>query len=112
MRRFFRSLLPRLSLTGLGPVFWVLASLLGRCGNPGEMGSCPTWLGRRSGKALGSPWVAIWSIIRPRLSWVGLRDSTESAAFRESRTRGALAPLVLFLSGAVGYGEVSEGGKA
>lgn len=109
MRRLFRSLSPRILLTISGFFLGVPALLLARWANPANMGWHLASLPRGTKQAVCLRRAKVARQVHPETLRLAVRGPVAAIAFRGFRTRGALAPLVLFLSGAVGCGEVNEG---
>ncbi len=101
MRRFSRSLSPRLLLIISGLVFGILASLLVRWGNPPNMGFCAACFLRDIAGALGLHRAETTQYIRPELLGLALGSLVAAFAFGEFRTRGGSSPLVRFFLGAL-----------
>lgn len=85
-------------LTGL--VVGVLAPILVKLGNPGNMGICVACFTRDISGALGLHRAAQVQYIRPEISGFILGALISALLFREFRPRGGSSPIIRFLLGA------------
>jgi len=84
-------------LTGL--VIGVLAPILVKLGNPGNMGVCVVCFSRDIAGALGLHHASVVQYIRPEIIGFVLGALIAALAFREFKPRTGSAPLVRFLLG-------------
>lgn len=84
-------------LTGI--VVGVLAPVLVKLGNPGNMGICVACFSRDIAGALGFHRAAVVQYIRPEISGFVLGALVASLLFREFKPRGGSSPLIRFLLG-------------
>jgi hypothetical protein len=84
-------------LTGI--VVGVLAPLLVRFGNPGNMGICVACFNRDIAGALGLHRAAVVQYIRPEIIGFVLGALAAAILFREFKPRGGSSPLIRFLLG-------------
>lgn len=84
-------------LTGI--VVGVLAPLLVRFGNPGNMGICVACFNRDIAGALGMHRAATVQYIRPEIIGFVLGALAAALLFREFKPRGGSSPLIRFLLG-------------
>lgn len=96
-RRFLRS---RWLVIGTGIFVGVLAPVLVKAGNPGNMGVCVACFNRDIAGALGLHRAAAVQYIRPEIIGIVLGSLASAVFFREFRPRTGSAPLVRFLLGA------------
>lgn len=82
-----------------GVMFGVLAPLLVKFGNPGNMGVCAACFLRDVSGALGFHGAAIVQYIRPEIIGLVLGAFISSFIFREFRPRAGSAPMARFLLG-------------
>ena len=82
-----------------GTVVGVLAPILVKLGNPGNMGICVVCFSRDIAGALGLQRVSTVQYIRPEIIGLVLGAFIAALAFRESKPRTGSAPLVRFLLG-------------
>jgi uncharacterized protein len=95
--RFFSS---RWGIILTGIVVGVLAPILVKCGNPGNMGVCVACFSRDIAGALGLHRAAAVQYIRPEIIGFVLGSLVAALIFREFRPRTGSSPLVRFLLGA------------
>jgi hypothetical protein len=98
-------IVPRFLSTRWGPivcgaVIGILAPLLVKGGNPGNMGICVACFSRDTAGAVGLHRAAPLQYIRPELIGLVLGAFAASLLFREFRPRTGSAPFVRFLLGA------------
>lgn len=82
-----------------GVVVGVLAPLLVRAGNPGNMGICVACFSRDIAGALGLHRAATVQYIRPEIIGFVLGSLVAALLFREFKPRGGSAPIIRFLLG-------------
>jgi YedE family putative selenium metabolism protein len=82
-----------------GVVIGILAPLLVKAGNPGNMGICVVCFSRDIAGALGLQRVATLQYIRPEIIGLLLGAFAAALTFREFKPRTGSAPLVRFLLG-------------
>ena len=82
-----------------GIVIGVLAPILVRLGNPGNMGICVACFSRDIAGALGLQRVATVQYIRPEIIGLVLGAFVAALSFREFKPRTGSAPLVRFFLG-------------
>lgn len=97
---FVRQLLEAPIVTGV--VVGVLAPLLVKLGNPGNMGICVVCFSRDIAGALGLHRVSLVQYIRPEVIGFVLGSFIAALLFREFKPRTGSAPLVRFLLGMFG----------
>lgn len=98
------SFLSQLLTSRWGPIITgiaigVLAPLLVKLGNPGNMGVCVACFTRDIAGALGLHRAAVVQYIRPEIIGFVLGSLAAAHAFREFRPRAGSAPLIRFLLG-------------
>ncbi len=98
LRRFFAS---RLGIISVGAGIGVLAALLQKWGNPGNMGICVACFERDIAGAVGLHRAALVQYVRPEILGFVLGAMISAFAFREFRPRVGSAPLVRFVLGMV-----------
>jgi len=96
LNRFFIS---RSGPIATGVVVGVLAPVLVRLGNPGNMGVCVACFGRDIAGALGLHRAGVVQYIRPEIIGFVLGSLVAALIFREFKPRTGSAPLVRFLLG-------------
>ncbi len=96
MSRFFVS---RWSPIVTGIVVGILAPVLVRLGNPGNMGICVVCFSRDTAGALGLHRAGAVQYIRPELIGFVLGSFVSALIFREFKPRTGSAPLIRFLLG-------------
>jgi YedE family putative selenium metabolism protein len=99
MARLRELLISRLGPVIAGSVIGLIAPLLVKAGNPGNMGFCMVCFARDTAGALGLHRAAPVQYIRPELIGLVLGSLAASLAFREFRSRGGGAPIVRFALG-------------
>lgn len=95
-KNFFASLI---GIIFVGAVIGVLASLLQKMGNPGNMGICVACFDRDIAGALGLHRADIVQYLRPEILGFILGSFLASLAFREFKPRSGSAPLARFFLG-------------
>ncbi len=85
-----------------GAVVGVIAPLLQKLGNPGNMGVCVACFERDIAGALGLHRAAVVQAVRPELIGFVLGALLAAVIFREFRPRAGSAPVVRFVLGAFG----------
>ena len=96
LNRFFVS---RWAVILTGAIVGILAPLLVKWGNPGNMGICMACFVRDISGALGFHRAAAVQYIRPEVIGLALGSLFSALLFREFRARGGSAPLLRFLLG-------------
>jgi hypothetical protein len=99
MRAFSNFLTSRWGPILTGVVVGVLAPLLVRLGNPGNMGICVACFNRDIAGALGLHRAATVQYIRPEIIGFVLGALVAALLFREFKPRGGSSPLIRFLLG-------------
>ena len=82
-----------------GGILGVIAALLVKAGNPGNMGFCVACFTRDIAGALGLHRAAIVQYLRPEIPGFVIGAYLSSFAFREHRPRGGSSPMVRFFLG-------------
>ena len=95
--RFFSS---RKGIIFTGVAVGVLAPILVKLGNPGNMGICVACFNRDIAGALGLHRAAVVQYIRPEIIGFVLGSLVAALIFREFRPRTGSSPLIRFLLGA------------
>lgn len=96
--------LSKFLISGWGPIITgivvgILAPILVKLGNPGNMGICVACFNRDIAGALGLHRAAVVQYIRPEIIGFVLGALIAALLFREFKPRGGSAPLVRFLLG-------------
>ena len=99
MSLFFKALTSRWGPAITGGIIGVLAPVLVKLGNPGNMGICVVCFTRDIAGALGLHRAATLQYIRPEIIGVVLGAMVAALVFKEFQPRTGAAPLVLFLLG-------------
>lgn len=94
--RYFSS---RWGIITAGALISLLAALLQKAGNPGNMGICVACFERDIAGALGLHRVATVQYLRPEIIAFVLGSMVAALVFREFRPRGGSAPLARFFLG-------------
>ena len=89
----------RWGIIGVGIMIGILAPLLQKWGNPGNMGVCVACFERDIAGALGLPRADVVQYIRPEIIGFVLGSLAAAYLFREFRPRLGSAPIVLFVLG-------------
>ncbi len=97
LRRFFAS---RWGIIGTGAFIGVLAPLLQKWGNPGNMGICVACFERDIAGALGLHRADVVQYMRPEIIGFVLGALIAAYLFKEFRPRAGSAPIVRFVLGA------------
>ena len=97
LSRFFSS---RKGIIFTGIAVGVLAPILVKLGNPGNMGICVACFNRDIAGALGLHRAAVVQYIRPEIIGFVLGSLVAALLFREFRPRTGSSPLIRFLLGA------------
>ncbi|MDX9817753.1 MAG: YedE family putative selenium transporter [Desulfococcus multivorans] len=84
---------------GVGAVIGILAPVLQKLGNPGNMGICVACFERDMAGALGLHRAAVVQYIRPEIIGFVLGAMVAAYIFREYRPRAGSAPIVRFVLG-------------
>ena len=90
----------RWGIIGVGAFIGILAPLLQKLGNPGNMGICVACFERDIAGALGLHRAAVGQYLRPEIIGFVLGSLVAAYLFKEFRSRGGSAPLVRFILGA------------
>ena len=90
----------RWGIIGVGAFIGILAPLLQKLGNPGNMGICVACFERDIAGALGLHRAAVGQYLRPEIIGFVLGALVAAYLFKEFRSRGGSAPLVRFILGA------------
>jgi len=96
LNRFFTS---RWGVIATGVCVGVLAPLLVKAGNPGNMGICVACFSRDIAGALGLHRAAVVQYIRPEIIGIVLGALVAALIFREFKPRTGSAPVLRFLLG-------------
>ncbi len=83
----------------VGAIIGVLAPLLQKLGNPGNMGICVACFERDIAGAVGLHRAAVVQYLRPEILGFVLGSLAAALAFREFKPRGGSAPLLRFVLG-------------
>lgn len=97
MKNFFAS---RGGIVAVGAVIGVLAPILQKLGNPGNMGICVACFDRDLAGGVGLHRAAVVQYIRPEIIGFVLGALVAAYLFKEFRPRGGSAPIVRFILGA------------
>jgi len=97
MKNFFAS---RWGIISVGAVIGILAALLQKLGNPGNMGICVACFERDIAGALGLHRAAVVQYIRPEIIGFVIGSMLAAYLFKEFRPRVGSAPIVRFMLGA------------
>ncbi len=84
-----------------GGIIGILAPILVKLGNPGNMGVCVACFSRDIAGALGLHRAAAVQYLRPEIMGIVLGALVSALLFREFRPRTGSAPLIRFLLGAL-----------
>ncbi len=87
-------------IVGVGLLIGILAPLLQKLGNPGNMGICVACFERDIAGALGLHRAAVVQYVRPEIIGFVLGSLIAAYSFREFRPRAGSAPIVRFVLGA------------
>lgn len=90
----------RWGIIGVGVLIGILAALLQKLGNPGNMGICVACFERDIAGALGLHRAAVVQYIRPEIIGFVLGSLVAAYLFKEFRSRLGSAPIVRFVLGA------------
>jgi len=90
----------RWGIIGVGAFIGILAALLQKLGNPGNMGICVACFERDIAGALGLHRAAVVQYMRPEIVGFVLGSLIAAYLFREYRPRVGSAPIVRFVLGA------------
>ena len=99
MSALSRTLTSRWGVILTGAVIGILAPILVRFGNPGNMGVCVACFTRDIAGALGLHRAAPLQYLRPEIAGLILGALAASLLFKEFRPRGGSSPLTRFLLG-------------
>jgi YedE family putative selenium metabolism protein len=97
MKNFFSS---RWGIISVGAVIGILAALLQKLGNPGNMGICVACFERDIAGALGLHRAGVVQYIRPEVIGFVIGSMIAAYMFKEFRPRVGSAPIVRFVLGA------------
>lgn len=89
----------RWGIIGVGAFIGILASVLQKLGNPGNMGICVACFERDIAGALGLHRAAVVQYIRPEIIGFVLGSMIAAYIFKEFRPRVGAAPIVRFVLG-------------
>ena len=90
----------RWGIIGVGAIIGILAPLLQKLGNPGNMGICVACFERDIAGAIGLHRAAVVQYIRPEIIGFVLGSLVAAYIFKEYRPRVGSAPIVRFVLGA------------
>jgi uncharacterized protein len=90
----------RWGVIGVGALIGILAPLLQKLGNPGNMGICVACFERDISGSLGLHRAAVVQYLRPEIVGFVVGALIAAYLFKEFRSRGGSAPFVRFLLGA------------
>jgi len=90
----------RWGIIGVGALIGILAALLQKWGNPGNMGICVACFERDISGALGLHRAAVVQYMRPEIIGFVLGSMIAAYGFKEFRPRVGSAPIVRFVLGA------------
>jgi uncharacterized protein len=96
MKNLFAS---RWGIISVGAVIGVVAPLLQKLGNPGNMGICVACFERDISGALGLHRAAVVQYLRPEILGFVLGSLLAACLFKDFRSRGGSAPIVRFILG-------------
>ncbi len=96
IKNFFSN---RSGIIAVGAVIGILAPLLQKLGNPGNMGICVACFERDIAGALGLHRAAVVQYLRPEIIGFVLGSLAAALIFKDFRARAGSAPLVRFLLG-------------
>ena len=97
MKNFFAS---RWGIVSVGAIIGILAALLQKLGNPGNMGICVACFERDIAGALGLHRAGVVQYIRPEIIGFVIGSMIAAYLFKEFRPRVGSAPIVSFVLGA------------
>jgi uncharacterized protein len=98
IKEFFAS---RIGIISVGVFIGVLAALLQKWGNPGNMGICVACFERDIAGAIGIHRAAVVQYMRPEILGFVLGAMIAAFAFKEFRARAGSAPIVRFILGMI-----------
>jgi uncharacterized protein len=90
----------RWGVIGVGALIGILAPLLQKLGNPGNMGICVACFERDISGSLGLHRAAVVQYLRPEIVGFVVGALIAAYLFKEFRSRGGSAPFVRFMLGA------------
>jgi YedE family putative selenium metabolism protein len=99
MRKFKNIFATQWGIIGVGAVIGVLAPLLQKLGNPGNMGICVACFERDITGAVGMHRAGVVQYMRPEIIGFVLGSLIAAYLFKEFRARGGSAPIVRFVLG-------------
>lgn len=100
MAQFKNVFATRGGIIGVGACIGILAPLLQRFGNPGNMGICVACFERDMAGAVGLHRAAVVQFMRPEIIGFVLGSLIAAYAFKEFRARTGSAPITRFVLGA------------
>jgi len=100
MAQFRNVFATRWGIIGVGACIGVLAPLLQKLGNPGNMGICVACFERDMAGAVGLHRAAVVQFMRPEIIGFVLGSLIAAYAFQEFRSRTGSAPIARFVLGA------------
>jgi len=86
-------------IVGVGAVIGILAPVLQKLGNPGNMGICVACFERDIAGAIGLHRAEVVQYLRPEIMGFVLGSLLAALIFREFRPRGGSAPIIRFVLG-------------
>ena len=98
LKNFFST---RWGIISVGAFIGILAPLLQKCGNPGNMGICVACFERDIAGAIGIHRAAVVQYMRPEIIGFVLGSLIAAYIFKEYRARTGSAPVVRFVLGAI-----------
>jgi len=100
MAQFKNVFATRWGIIGVGACIGILAPLLQKFGNPGNMGICVACFERDMAGAVGLHRAAVVQFMRPEIIGFVLGSLMAAYAFKEFRSRSGSAPIARFVLGA------------
>ncbi|MCX5873742.1 MAG: YedE-related selenium metabolism membrane protein, partial [Deltaproteobacteria bacterium] len=88
-------------IIAVGAIIGVLAALLQKLGNPGNMGICVACFDRDIAGALGLHRAEVVQYLRPEILGFGLGAFLSSLLFGEFKPRGGSTPFARFILGMI-----------
>lgn len=99
MKSHFNPLASTAGIVGVGALIGVLAILLQKAGNPGNMGICVVCFNRDLSGAVGLHRAAVVQYLRPEIMGMVLGSLLAAMAFGDFRARGGSSPITRFVLG-------------
>ncbi len=96
MKNFFAT---RWGIVGVGLVIGILAPILQKLGNPGNMGICVACFERDIAGAIGLHRAGVVQYVRPEIIGFVIGSLAAALMFKEYKARGGSAPIVRFVLG-------------